>query len=106
MLAKTMRIAATTLAMLSMAAMTFAAGPAKGKVTKVEGEQVTVTLEAAPPAYIKKGAMVTALGGSPKVLAVQGNEVTLKFGKAKAEKIKVDSAISLSECEGDELQGC
>ncbi|QWV93307.1 hypothetical protein KP004_19415 [Geomonas oryzisoli] len=106
MFGKTMRIAAAGLVALSLAATAFAAGPAKGKVTKVEGEQVTVTLEAAPPAFVKKGAMVTSLGGSPKVLAVQGNEVTLKFGKAKAEKIKVDSPISLTECEGDELQGC
>ncbi|QXE93104.1 hypothetical protein KP001_16905 [Geomonas subterranea] len=103
---KTIKMLAAAVMVVSLAAAAYAAGPAKGKVTKVEGEQVTVTLEAAPPAYIKKGAMVTALGGSPKVLAVQGNEVTLKFGKAKAEKIKVDSAISLSECEGDELQGC
>ncbi|WP_224983949.1 selenite/tellurite reduction operon protein ExtJ [Geomonas agri] len=106
MLAKAMRIAAATLAVLSVAAMAFAAGPAKGKVTKVDGEQVTVTLEGAPPAFVKKGASVSAAGGSPKVVAVQGNEVTLKFGKAKAEKMKVDSPVSITECEGDELQGC
>ncbi|GFO62206.1 hypothetical protein M1B72_00340 [Geomonas paludis] len=106
MFAKSMRIAAAALVTLSLAATAFAAGPAKGKVTKVEGEQVTVTLEAAPPAYVKKGATVSAAGGSPKVLAVQGNEVTLKFGKAKAEKMKVDTPVSLTECEGDELQGC
>ncbi|MBU5638430.1 hypothetical protein KOM00_17020 [Geomonas sp. Red69] len=106
MLRKAMRMAAAAVMTISLATAAFAAGPAKGKVTKVEGEQVTVTLEAPAPAFVKKGAMVNSLGGSPKVLAVQGNEVTLKFGKAKAEKIKVDSPISLSECEGDELQGC
>lgn len=106
MFRKAMKIAAAAVMTIALAATAFAAGPAKGKVTKVEGEQVTVTLEAAAPAFVKKGAMVTALGGSPKVVSVQGNEVTLKFGKAKAEKIKVDSPISLTECEGDELQGC
>ena len=103
---RTAKRMAAAAAMVCLAATAFAANPAKGKVTKVEGEQVTVTLEGAPPAFVKKGAMVSALGGSPKVVAVQGSEVTLKFGKAKAEKIKVDSPISLTECEGDELQGC
>ena len=106
MFRKVLRIAAAAVMMGSLAAAAFAAGPAKGKVTKVEGEKVTVTLEAAPPAFVKKGATVSAAGGAPKVLAVQGNEVTLKFGKAKAEKMKIDSPMSLTECEGDELQGC
>lgn len=106
MLRKTMTVLAAAIMAASLAVAAFAAGPVTGKVTKVEGEKVTVTIEGAVPAWAKKGASVSAAGGSPKVVAVQGNEVTLKFGKAKAEKIKVDSAMTLNECEGDELQGC
>ena len=47
------------------------AGPVSGKVTKVDGDKVTVTVEGAVPAWAKKGASVTAAGGSPKVVSVQ-----------------------------------
>lgn len=90
----------------ALAVSAFAAGPVSGKVTKVEGEKVTVTVEGAVPAWAKKGANVTAAGGSPKVVSVQGNEVTLKFSKSKAANIAVESKMTLTECEGDEMQGC
>ena len=89
----------------AMATTVFAAGASSGKVTKVEGEKVTVTLEGAVPAWAKKGASVSALGGSPKVLSVTGKEVTLRFSKAKAAKIKVDANVTMSEPK-EEMQGC
>lgn len=101
-----MTLLAAAVMAASFAAAAYAAGSVTGKVTKVEGDKVTVAVEGAVPAWAKKGANVTAGGGSPKVLAVQGNEITLKFSKAKAEKIKPDSAMKLTESDGDELQGC
>ena len=94
------------LATVALAATAFAAGSVSGKVTKVDGDKVTVTIEGAVPAWAKKGASVTAAGGSPKVVAVEGNHVTLKMSKAKAAKIAVDSGLTISESEGDEMQGC
>lgn len=96
---------ATALVSLSLAAVACAAGSFSGKVAKVEGEKVIVKAEKVP-AWVKKGAKVQALGGMPSVVEVKGNEVTLKFGKAKAAKIKADSAMTISESAGDELQGC
>ena len=49
---------------------------------------------------------VTAGGGAPKVLGIKGNELVLRFSKAKAAKLKVDSTLQLTEFTGDELQGC
>ena len=94
------------LATVALASTVFAAGSSSGKVTKVEGDKITVTMEGAIPAWAKKGANVTAMGGSPKVVAVTGKEVTLRFGKAKAAKIKVDSNMTLTESAGEEMQGC
>jgi hypothetical protein len=96
-------IVSMMLVTVAMTVTVFAAG-ATGKVTKVEGEKVTVTMEGAVPAWAKKGATVSALGGAPKVLAVDGKELTLKFSKAKAAAIKVDSKVSLTK--GGEMQGC
>uniref|UniRef100_C6E9N6 Uncharacterized protein n=1 Tax=Geobacter sp. (strain M21) TaxID=443144 RepID=C6E9N6_GEOSM len=103
---KLITLLAAAIMAATLAVSAFAAGPVSGKVTKVEGEKVTVTVEGAVPAWAKKGASVTAAGGSPKVVSVEGNEVTLKFSKSKAAKIAVDSKMTLTESEGDELQGC
>lgn len=96
----------TMLATVALAATVFAAGSFSGKVTKVEGDKVTVTMEGAAPAWAKKGATVSAMGGSPKVLSVEGKEVTLRFSRAKAAKMKVDSTLTVTESDGDEMQGC
>lgn len=100
------RIGSMVAVALLSASIAFAAGSVSGKVTKIEGDKVTVTVEGAVPAWAKTGANVSAAGGAPKVVSVQGNEVTLRFSKSKAAKIKVDSKMKLTESEGDELQGC
>lgn len=95
------------LATVALAAVVMAANvPFTGKVTKIDGTKVTVTAEQNIPSWVKKGANVSILGGSPKVLEVKGNEMVLRFGKAKAAAIKADSAVTVSESSGDELQGC
>jgi hypothetical protein len=76
------------------------------KVVKIETDKVTVVVEGKLPAWIKPGGNVTAGGGAPKILAVKGNELVLRFSKAKAAKIKADSVLPLTEFTGDELQGC
>lgn len=91
---------------VSMAVCAIAADTVKGKVTKVESDKVTVAVDGDLPAWIKAGGNVTAGGGAPKVLSVSGKEVILRFSRAKAAKIKVDSTMSLGEFAGDELQGC
>lgn len=94
------------LATVALAATVFAADPIKGKVTKIDGTKVTVTTEQKIPSWVKKGANVSAIGGSPKVLEVKENEMVLRFGSAKASKIKADSEVTITEASGDELQGC
>ena len=94
------------LATVALAATVFAAGSCPGKVTNVEDGKVVVTMEGAVPAWVKKGATVKALGGSPKVMSVNGNEVTLRMTKAKAAKVKVDSNVTVAESDEDEMQGC
>lgn len=102
---KIMMSIAAALVALSMAAFAFAAGSFSGKVVKVDGEKITVKAEKVP-AWVKKGAHVQASGGMPTVVEVKGDEVVLKFGKAKAAKIKTDSSMTISESAGDALQGC
>jgi len=92
--------------MAVFATAAFAAGSLAGKVTKIDGTKVTVTAEQDIPGWVKKGANVSALGGSPKVLEVKGKEMVLRFGSEKAAKIKVDSAVTVTESAADELQGC
>ena len=97
---------AALLIMAAFAATVFAAGTLNGKVTKIDGTKVTVTAEQDIPGWVKKGAYVSALGGSPKVLEVKGKEMVLRFGSEKAAKIKADTAVTVTESAGDELQGC
>ncbi len=95
------------LATVALAAVAMAANaPLAGKVTRIDGTRVTVTAKQNIPSWVKKGGTVSALGGSPKVLEVKGKEMVLRFGKAKAETLKVDSAATVSESAGEELQGC
>jgi hypothetical protein len=89
-----------------LASLAFAAEECKGKVSGVATDKVTIVLEGAMPAWLKAGATVTAGNGAPRVISVKGNEVVLRFSKAKAKNMKVDSPISLQESDGDELQGC
>ncbi len=97
---------AVVLIVFSTAMSTLAADELIGKVTKIEGDKVTVTIDGALPAWVKVGGNATAAGGAPKILAVKGKELVLRFSRAKAAKIKVDSSLILSEFTGDELQGC
>ncbi|MHB8773092.1 MAG: selenite/tellurite reduction operon protein ExtJ [Syntrophales bacterium] len=92
--------------MIGMAATAPAEETVSGKVTKIETDKVTVVVEGKLPAWIKAGGNVTASGGAPKILGIKGNELVLRFSKAKAAKIKVDSTLQLTEFTGDELQGC
>lgn len=106
MIRKISSVLAAAVMAATLAVSAFAAGPVTGKVTKVDGDKVTVAVEGAVPAWAKKGTTVNAAGGAPKIVAVEGNQVTLKMSKAKAAKIAVDSTVTMSESEGDELQGC
>lgn len=103
---QTMMKLATLFVAVAFASAAFAAGSCSCKVSAVDGEKVSVTFDKEPPAWIKKGSTVSAMGGSPTVIEVKGNQAVLKFGKAKAAKIKADSTMTVSEPEGDELQGC
>jgi hypothetical protein len=98
-------IAALLVAGLS-ATSAIGADTVNGKVTKIETDKVTVEVEGSLPGWIKAGGNVTAGGGAPKILAVKGNELVLRFSRAKAAKIKPGSTLKLSEFTGDELQGC
>lgn len=106
MIRKITTMIAAAILTAALAVSAFAGAPVTGKVTKVEGEKVTVAIEGAMPAWAKKGASVTAEGENQKIVGVQGNEVTIKFSKSKAAKIAVDSKLTMTECEGEELQGC
>ncbi len=82
---KIMMSISAALVALSMAAIAFAAGSFSGKVTKVDGEKITVKADNVP-AWVKKGDNVQSMGGSPKVISVKGDEVVLKFGKLRPPK--------------------
>lgn len=90
----------------TMAAWAFAEGSFSGKVTKVDGERVTILSDGPAPAWVRAGVAVMAEGGAPRVIRVQGNEVTLKFGKEKAAKLKAEQVLKVTESSGEELQGC
>lgn len=97
---------ASAILVTTMAAWAFAEGSFSGKVTKIEGERVTILADGPVPSWVRAGVVVMAGGGAPRVLRVQGNEVTLRFGKEKASKLKADEVLKVTESSGDELQGC
>ena len=97
---------AVLFAMAAFATAALAAGTFNGKVTSIDGTKVTVTAEQDIPGWVKKGANVSALGSSPKVLEVKGKEMVLRFGSDKAVKIKADTAVTVTESASDEMQGC
>lgn len=96
----------TFLLVAGLAATAPADNAVSGKVIKIETDKVTVVVEGALPAWIKAGKNVTAGGGAPKILGINGKELVLRFSRAKAAKIKLDSKLQMEEFTGDELQGC
>lgn len=100
------KIALLVAALLFCANLAVAAS-VSGKVAAVDGEKVTLKMAKVPP-WVKKGAVLSAIGGKPTVLEVNATEVVLRFSKAKAAKIKVDSTLTLGEVKagGEQLQGC
>ena len=90
---------------LALAVSVFAAGSCSGKVTKNDGEKVTVTLAGAVPAWAKKGATVRSMGYVAKVISVNGKDVALKFNKGKTANFRIDSIVTVTTPDG-EMQGC
>jgi len=76
------------------------------KITKIDGQRVTVTAEGEIPAWLKAGTRVSAGGGAPLVLRVSGKDVTMKFGKAKVEQLKVGQVLEVKPSSGEVPQGC
>lgn len=56
---------ATIFALAAFATAAFAAGSVTGKVTAIDGEKVSVTVEKELPAWVKKGDSVQAMVGPP-----------------------------------------
>lgn len=102
------KILTVTTAIILTSNLAFAAS-FSGKVIANDGEKVTLKVEKEAPAWLKKGAVVSALGGKPSVVEVKGKDVVLKFGKAKAAKIKTDTNLTINEVKaggGEQMQGC
>jgi hypothetical protein len=70
------------------------AAPVAAKVSAVEGEKITVTLQADKPAWMKVGAPVKLKSIGPgKVTAIDGTTVTIASKKAGSVKIDQEVAI-------------
>jgi len=93
------------LASVALSVTVIAAGANSGKVTKIDGTMVTVTMEGSVPAFARSGTWVSAIGGAPKVMSVTGRDIVLRFNSAKAAKIKIDSSVIVSEPDED-MEGC
>ena len=108
MLKKTLLVAMVAALVMGLSGLAFAADGEKftGKITKIEGVRVTVAAEGGLPAWVKAGTRVNAGGGAPVVLKISGKEMTLKFGQAKVEQLKVDQVLEITPSSGDVPQGC
>jgi len=108
MLKKTLLVAMVAALVMGLSGLSFAADGEKftGKITKIDGLRVTVAAQGDLPAWAKAGTRVNAGGGAPVVLKVSGKDMTLKFGKAKAEQLKVDQVLEITPSSGDAPQGC
>ncbi|MBP2675688.1 MAG: hypothetical protein H6Q84_2528 [Deltaproteobacteria bacterium] len=108
MLKKKLLVAMVAALVVGLAGFAFAADGDKvtGKITKIDGLRVTVAAQGDLPAWVKAGTRVTAGGGSPVVLKISGKEMTLKFGQAKVEQLKVDQVLEITPSSGDVPQGC
>ncbi len=108
MLKKTLLVAMVAALVMGLAGLAFAADGDKftAKITKIEGVRATVAAEGGLPAWVKPGTRINAGGGSPVVLKISGKEMTLKFGQAKIEQLKVDQVLEITPSSGDVPQGC
>ena len=108
MLKKSLLVAMVAALVMGLSGLVFAADGDKftGKITKIDGVRVTVAAEGDLPAWVKAGTRVTAGGGGPVVLKMSGKEMTLKFGQAKVEQLKVDQVLEITPSSGDVPQGC
>lgn len=106
---KTVALLCSALLATAFAGNAFAASFA-GKVSANDGERVTLQVAKGAPAWARKGSILSAAGGMPTVVEVKGNNVTLKFSKAKAARIKTGMNLTVSEPPKgggtEQLQGC
>ncbi len=104
---KTFFAAVVAVLVMGLAGFAFAeGGKFTGKITQIQGERVTIKVEGAVPAWARAGVVVMGGGGAPRVLRVSGSDVTLKFGKAKVELLKIDQVLEITESSGADVQGC
>ena len=90
---------------VALSVTVIAAGANTGKVTKIEGTMVTVTMDGDVPGFAKSGSWVSAIGGAPKIMSVTGRDIVLRFNSAKAAKIKIDTIVIVNEPD-EEMEGC
>ena len=89
------RIVFALVAVAFVASAAFAA-PVAAKVTAVDGETVTVALQADKPAWMKVGAPVKIKNVGPgKVATVEGTTITIKTKKAS--EVKVGDELSIDK---------
>src|SRR6266511_2828277 len=78
---KKMIVAIATGIMMASLSISALAADASGKITKVEGSTVTIKVEQGMAEWVKKGSAVKVAGGMAKIVAVEGDLVTLKSPK-------------------------
>lgn len=80
---------------------------ATGKVVDVTGNKVTVKVDGGRANLIKKDTIIKADGGMARVIAVNGDNVTISIKKSMAEKLNRGGSMNLEfSVEGENLQGC
>ena len=87
---------AFTVAALFLSVVVAMAAPVAGKVTAVDGDKITIELQADKPAWMKAGAPVKIKSVGPgKVAELSGKTVTLTSKKASS--VKAGDAVSIDK---------
>ena len=81
----------------------------EGKIAKIDGSTISLSVEGAMPPWVQKGALANTSSGLGKVAAVAENSVDLKVKSSEAAKLKVGEVVDVkpkNAAAGQKLQGC
>lgn len=102
----------TLLAVLTILLSVVLVSPAfsfDGKVSKIEGSSLTLTVDGTMPTWVKKGALAKTSSGLAKVLSVDGQTLVVKVKTSSAKSLKDGDTLDVkpkNAAAGGLLQGC
>lgn len=97
------RVSQALLALVASSSWALASSLLEGEVVAVQGSTVQVELAGDAPDWLRKGAVVQAIGWDASVAEIDGNIVSLRFEGNRASDARVGGNIAIREIPAEQF---